>query len=829
MSLLKKHGGFFLSDVVGLGKTVIATMIAKKFFYENHYPEYRSRILIVTPPAMKDAWKETIEKFDFEKSNFGSQVDYITTGSLDKIKNAEKYDLILVDEAHKFRNSQPKMYQNLQKICKIKTRKESKKYVILISATPLNNQPEDLRNLIYLFQDSHASTLDISIDHFFTKCMKTYREIKKDLEEMIKGTSKSGSTQKERQEELQKLYEEIRIKVMMPLTVRRTRIDLMKNKQYQQDLKNQGICFPEVLPPEPLYYQMEDDLNCLFDETLKKILSLKYARWRVGQYLKTEGQTVETPFELLANLVKVLLTKRLDSSFHAFFQTLKRLKESNEQMLEMLEKDQIFVGFNTDEIESLDDDELLEKFDKLQEKNQHLKKYQAQDFKDSLKEDLDADAEIFKQLFQKWKVFIDKQNDPKFDDFVSFLKQHLNKSKRKVVVFSEATETILYLEKCLNKNGQFGVLAVHSKNRERLKEKIQANFDANFAKGSQQDQYQVLLATEAMAEGVNLHRADTVVNYDTPWNAVKLMQRLGRVNRIGTMNEKIYLYNFCPAPKVEETITLEAKARIKLQAFHSLLGEDSQIFSVDEKVKTFCFFEEGLTKEQDEQLKFLMDLRAFKQSNPDEFHRVQNLPAKIRHATYVDEQSKQLAGQSVVFLKNDQRFAFYQMASEAKNNEVSEVTFTQTASILHDQMEKEKKVGVKNCKLPKFHYSHIQNAQKYLKKEGGQKEHTNPALNQKEKKAQKFLKAFLNISHLSEGEKRRFENVLSQVEKGTVAQLVKDLNEYQKNMKKLNQEPRKDEFLKLFAPYENIYLQEQKGSYAGQSQIVISQSFLPPR
>ena len=341
MSLLKKHNGFFLADVVGLGKTVIASMIAQKFFYENGYPEYQSRTLIITPPAVESAWKETIEKFDL------GHVEYITTGSLHKVKNPKKYDLILVDEAHKFRNDAAQMYHELQKICKTKTRKETRKYVILISATPLNNRPEDLRNLIYLFQDSHASTLDISFDQFFQQTIKEYKGFKKSLEDLEKQNpppNDKAVKQTEFEEKLKKLYEEIRQKVMMPLTVRRTRADLTKNSQYKEDLEKQSIVFPDVKLHDPLYYQMDQNLNNLFDNSLQAIQKLNYTRWRAVQYLvpdqKDITQKTDIPSKLLAHLIKVLLTKRLDSSFHSFFQTLQRLEKANQQMIKMYHNNQ---------------------------------------------------------------------------------------------------------------------------------------------------------------------------------------------------------------------------------------------------------------------------------------------------------------------------------------------------------------------------------------------------------------------------------------------------------------------------------------------------------
>src|SRR5215210_927694 len=141
---LQKHGGFFLADVVGLGKTIVAARIAKKFYYHNGFPTHRSRILVITPPALKENWEAALESFGLDDA-----AKVLNNASLHKIRDPEKYDLIIVDEAHKFRNDTAEGYDQLQKLCKTRTRLPGadgdflKKRLILISATPLNNRPAD--------------------------------------------------------------------------------------------------------------------------------------------------------------------------------------------------------------------------------------------------------------------------------------------------------------------------------------------------------------------------------------------------------------------------------------------------------------------------------------------------------------------------------------------------------------------------------------------------------------------------------------------------------------------------------------------------------------
>src|SRR5207244_1052062 len=168
------------------------------------------------------------------------------------------------------------------------------------------------------------------------------------------------------------------------------------------------------------------------------------------------------------------------------------------------------------------------------------------------------------------------------------------------------------------------VLTVSSENRAERMPLVRANFGANFKE--QANDYDILISTEVLAEGVNLHRANVIVNYDTPWNSTRLMQRVGRVNRIGAIAPKIYIYNFYPTAKVDDDIELKKKAIMKLQAFHTALGEDSQIYSETEEFSTFGLFERAPEDdERDERLVLLMELRQFRQQHPEKFRRIQNL------------------------------------------------------------------------------------------------------------------------------------------------------------------------------------------------------------
>ncbi len=338
--MLNKHNGFFLADVVGLGKTIIAILIARQFYRYNGYPDHRSKILLVIPPALEKNWVDTLEHFDIKDA-----FEIITNGSLHKIKDPKKYDMVIVDEAHKFRNDTAEAYTQLQLICKTKTVDGKAKKVMLISATPLNNHPGDLYNQILLFQDGNNSTLDFPLASFFTKAKKEYTDIS-NLPDKHQAGQKAAE-----------LYEEIREKVITPLMVRRTRTDLLENDRYKKDLTKRGIVFPKTTASQPVYVKLETQLEQLYDSTIKKINNKKqdasgllHARYQVLHYLKPEFKQQYKRADLISKqlvaIMKTLLLKRMDSSFYAFKQTLDRFITSSKVIIKMIEDNKIIIGSN---------------------------------------------------------------------------------------------------------------------------------------------------------------------------------------------------------------------------------------------------------------------------------------------------------------------------------------------------------------------------------------------------------------------------------------------------------------------------------------------------
>ena len=771
--ILKKHNGFFLADVVGLGKTIVAILIARQYFYSNNFPEYISKTLIIVPPALQRQWADTVWKFKMQN------VHYETNGSLHKVENPEDYDLVIVDESHKFRNDSTLGYENLQQICKAPCRDGQKKKVILVSATPLNNRPNDIRNQVLLFQDANDSTMEINIGQFFGKITERYKTIIRT--KSSRPSSKTGE-----------LYAEVRDKVIEPLTVRRTRTDLLEHEFYAKDLKQQGIVFPKVGTPEKLLYPLESHLNILYDETMKLIQGengLQYMRYRAIEFIKSEyAQDYDRPefiSKLLAGIMKSLLVKRLDSSFYAFHCTLQRFVRASQAMLKMVANNRIIIAPNhkvEDYVLEENEDELLKKLAEEQFTDPGIKILSKDDFKPGFIEGLESDHKILSEMEKRWREVIEREEDPKIEKFFSVLENDLlakdRNPERKLVIFSESLDTTEYLKEKLTANGYADVLAVNSTNRSALQEKIKHNFDANVALGQQSSDYNIIITTEVLAEGVNLHRANTILNYDTPWNATRLMQRIGRINRIGTKASKIYIYNFFPTEKVEDDIQLQRKAMVKLQAFHSALGEDSQIYSADEQVESFGLFDKKPQDDEgvNERLLYLMEIRKFREESPDEFQRIKNLPLKIRNAV----QNRRRQNGTISYLRNKKHHAFYEVDKE---DNLKELSFLQAVPIFKCDP------SVNAHPLHEKHHAQVHQALTHFLEQAAEKiviARQNQALTAQQNRAIHYIKAMQNWDHIGEKEKQELAAAIETIKIGRFQALPRAITKLQKSAGRLN-------------------------------------------
>jgi superfamily II DNA/RNA helicase len=816
--LLLKHNGFFLADVVGTGKTVMAALLAKKFIINNGP---KTKILVIYPPTIEKNWKTTFKEFRIDE-----KCDFIANGSLNKIVDGdinyadkERYDLVLVDEAHKFRNHKSQQFENLQVICKsgrenIGNVEGYEKKVVLISATPLNNKPEDIYYLISLFQDVRNSNLgETNLQKFFNHPIIRYKTI-------IQQTPLDLGA-------IQEIFNDIREKVVKDITIRRTRTDLVKNERYKKDLDAQNIIFPKVAEPIANKYELTNDLAVLFTDTANSIIDttkIDFFRYQAIAYLTDEAnnglfQSAQTISRSLAFIMRTQLIKRLESSFYAFKKSLNKITTSTKQMIEMYERDNIFIAPDLDISDLLNkgftDEEIEIEILKIDEDKPKNKKFKQADFKKGFIEGLRNDYEHLIALNESWQA-IEDNNDPKWNVFIDLMqKEYFNKNKNelgKLVIFTESADTLTYLTKRLIEETAHKVLSITSENRNKEFETIRENFDANF-EGTFRNDFDIILTTDVLAEGINLHRANVIVNYDTPWNPTRLIQRLGRINRIGAKAQFIYNYNFYPSEHGDTIINLKERSEAKLQSSHSAYGEDSRIYSLREIIEQWSMFEEK-DEEMDIRTKWLEWLRSYRHQNEDHFNTIRKMPLKVRCIRNTNEKES-----SIVFVKNGDYKNIYVQAEDKSYA----VPFEKAVTIFEAQISEE---GV--LPVPDVHYIHINKILDQFTSDittpemiGGADE----KLDVRSNKALNDLNNWLANQILSSSESiEAGNNLLPFLKHGTYANLT---NEVYKLRNETNPAKLENELIKLSRKYTSKIKREAKKEVEPlQPKIIISETFV---
>lgn len=671
------HGGFLLGDVVGLGKTVVGVLLIKYYLSIAESEGRTRKVLIITPPAIKSSWEKTIADFDQDQEDkVTPYVDFITTGSIDKVMEGatdedettgefegelkkEDYSLIIVDESHNFRNNATQMYEKLDNLIEeIFISSGHYPYIGLLSATLQNNRPEDLRNQIYLFQrkpnESTIQVLGGNLSHFFSGICDRYSAIIKQHPTGIDEIKANRSA-------LIQLSSEVQNRVLSEILVRRTRTDIKND--YRENLH-----FPEIVGPCALEYKMNDRLAQLFYDTMRTIApdeatilnnqGIVYMRYRATEYLKPEylprytgkNMTPQKSAARLARIMQILLVKRLESSFSAFRDSLKNLQRYTRNMITMWENDCIFICPNIDvnkelhleEKQKYDHsytiqrcfDDVRAKIEKLNREGRNTKgqnaEYHRKDFNAHYIDYLKEDLMLIDWLVNRW---MDERSDPKLRRFNKAIDTELfdpiKNPSGKLVVFSEAIATVDEIVDNLREAGK-RVLKITAANRSQKEDVIRANFDANY-KGEKANDYDAIVTTEVLAEGVNLHRANTIVNYDTPWNSTRLIQRIGRVNRIGSEASHVYVYNFMPSAEGDLMINLVQRASVKLQSFHTLFGEDSQIYTQDEEV-THTDYKKLMDDPETPFSKYISELQHYRDEQPERFEYITSVQAPVLSA-----------------------------------------------------------------------------------------------------------------------------------------------------------------------------------------------------
>lgn len=595
---IKRFGGVIIADVVGLGKSIIASTIAHNL---------NRKTLIVAPPHLKAQWDDYRSSFNFNGFVY-------TTGEVEKAleRHGDEADLLIVlDEAHKHRNEDTDNYKALHRLC-------AGNAVMALSATPFNNDPKDIYALIKLFSTPGQSTIKTveNLSIAFHELFKRYKNIRKEIRKSSKQNNLEGVS--EVQTELQAIATELR-KMIEPLVIRRSRLDLKEIEDYRKDLEQQNVAFAEVRDPEILEYDL-GDLAPLYAETLEQISSsdnsesFEGVRYKPASYIKTGSKFIKELIEAeeddetdispeekiqritqaqvnIAKFMRRLLVRRFESSIGSFRASLKNMIASSETMLDWYDNKGVVPIFKkgalptTEELEEKTAEEVEELFERLKDKG--LIEIPVSEMQPQFRSALEKDIALLKAVQEKW---LKVENDPKYDFFKKRITQSIkDESKRKIIVFTEFSDTANYICDKLATDGIKRVFKYSSEDSSKSnKEIIQKNFDAGLDKAKQSDDYDIIIATDAISEGFNLHRAGAVINYDIPYNPTRVIQRVGRINRINKkVFDELYIFNFFPTTTGEVETHTRAISTLKMDLIHSLLGEDTRIFTKDEDLKNY--------------------------------------------------------------------------------------------------------------------------------------------------------------------------------------------------------------------------------------------------
>ncbi len=610
LSTIENHNGVIISDVVGLGKSIIGSAVAHNL---------RLKTIIIVPPHLVAQWNEYSTEFQFPATIFSSgsinkALDFYRNLSTEK----EKW-LILLDEAHKYRNEFTQDYADLHKLC------QGNK-VMLLTATPFNNKPQDIYSMVRLFQIPSKSTLK-TVDNLG----REFRELIKNYTDLTKDQRKKKLTEDELKLAVDHIARKIRA-IISPLVIRRSRLDLEAITEYKADLKLQKIEFAKVGDPELLEYPL-GTLEDLYVKTLNLIAppedeegmpktdnSFKAARYQPIAYINKEKEAAlkkkieDAGFDYnlfrgtqrnLSKFMRHLLVRRFESSVKAFEKSLNFMILSSEGILKWMDKRKKVPIYKKGYLPSVDDfyrstndntqEELTEMFDKFTQNG--MFEIDMEDLREEFRIDIIADIELLKSIQLEWFGQPDPRIDVKLESFKQIIRLKLqNEPHRKIIVFSEFADTVNYLHDQLKNEGLQIFSYTSADSSPTNKETIRANFDAGLKVEMQKNDYKVLIATDAISEGYNLHRAGAIFNYDIPYNPTRVIQRIGRINRINKkVFDELHIFNYFPTDVGEKETRTKEISTLKMAMIHAIMGEDTKILTRNEDLRSY--FKERYDKE----------------------------------------------------------------------------------------------------------------------------------------------------------------------------------------------------------------------------------------
>lgn len=447
--------------------------------------------------------------------------------------------------------------------------------------------------------------------------------------------------------------------------------------------------------PHPVYYEFDEYINKIFDETLRLITrNLTYAKYRplAVEYQKEPDIKFSNSQNMMSNFIKILLIKRLESGSYAFKKSIDNSIKIHENVIKVFkQKGEFYTSrdYNWKIFDLIEDDDVDKIEDLINEGK--VKKYLKNEFTDEFIVDLENDLNILTYIREQWSTIIEY---PKRIRLIDLLKGNQLKDK-KIIIFTEFIDTAedihnLIKERCTDKVK----LYTGNSSKEDMDD-VLFNFDANIKKQSRKNDYRILIATDTLSHGVNLHRSNIIINFDIPWNPTKIMQRVGRIQRLGTDFDEIHIYNFFPTSPIEENLKLESLAKNKIAMFIELLGNDSQLLT-DEPIQSYDLFNKlnsDVLEEEfiDDELRYLHLMRDIRDNDKELFKKIENIPQKARVVRKSD--SKYL----ITLLKTGK----FKKVFKASDNETVEIDFFEAIKELEASPDE------KGIKVDKHYYNYL--------------------------------------------------------------------------------------------------------------------------
>ncbi|MCK9265546.1 SNF2-related protein [bacterium] len=709
LAIIENNNGVILADVVGLGKTIIACSVAK---------ELRKRGVIICPPGIMGDPRKKDSGWNMYKEQFGLyDWEVWSLGDLEKlqefVKKTKDVEVVIVDEAHRFRNQDTESYEYLKNICR-------NKLVMLLTATPFNNRPGDILSLLKLFITPKKSSITMEnslVDRFKSfkgsfdrlgyikkhwnatnqqkrsKAHSDYKTFFGEKFDVVSGLEKVARRSKY-------LAKQIR-DVIEPVTIRRNRLDLEENPDYNKEVKN----LSKVADPKEWFFELTKEQSVLYDNVIKLYFGdpdnggmFKGAIYRPFEYETAKEKIVgeklsdKENFEFysqrnLYDFMRRLLVKRFESSFGSFEQSLKNFKRIAESVLTFIERTGKYILDRSllERIYDKEPEEIEEHLDEYTKKinageyPKNHKVYKLADFKyrDEFIEDIKSDLKLFNEILDSLNKFNLVRNDPKTSCLIKNLESQLKKEpNRKIVIFSEYLDTVKYLEPHIKKVFGDRLLVIAGDLTAKNLSAINTNFDASFSE--QKDDFDILLSSDKISEGFNLNRSGIVINYDIPWNPVRIIQRLGRINRISKkVFDKLFIVNFFPTEQGAELVQAREIASNKMFLIHNTLGEDSKIFAIDEEpspAKLYNKMQQNPDKLEEESFytKALKEFIRIKKENPGLIAALETFPPRIKVAKKAD------TDELLVFLKKGRLYIHGTIYKQEEKDTFFQATFEES-------------------------------------------------------------------------------------------------------------------------------------------------------